>query len=279
MSIAGVRTPHVAEVWTSSIVESLSGYIRIPCVAPTSRPGPSSAIDRALEHIRGVVPPAQVAGLTVERIDRDRLTPLLLMEAPAFGAGSQDRTVLLYGHLDKQPEMEGWFEGFGPWDPRLVDGRLYGRDGGDDGYAAPARRWPRSGPSSAGGSHHQAVIVIEASEESGSIDLPAHLEACCESHQRPELVICLDGGSLDYGRLWVTSSLRPGRDDLGVDVLDEGVHSGEASGVVPSRLRASPAAGPDRGQRHGTGPRAGVSHADSRRSRRRSGRRRGRVPG
>lgn len=240
VSIAESALPHVAEVWASSIVESLSDYIRIPCVSRAYEPAWAELghIDRALEHIAAWCRRRDVAGLTVERIDRDGLTPLLLMEVPAFGAGSQERTVLLYGHLDKQPEMEGWFEGFGPWDPRLVDGRLYGRGGGDDGYAAYATLAALEAAQRAGGSHHRAVIVIEASEESGSIDLPAHLEALATRIGAPELVICLDGGSLDYGRLWVTSSLRGlvGM-TVRVDVLGEGVHSGEASGVVPSSFR------------------------------------------
>jgi len=58
-------------------------------------------------------------------------TPLLLVDVPGELPGS----VLLYGHLDKQPEFTGWAEGLAPWTPVLRNGRLYGRGGADDGYA------------------------------------------------------------------------------------------------------------------------------------------------
>ena len=81
-------------------------------------------------------------------------------------------------------------------------------------------------------------MLIEASEESGSTDLPAHLELLAGRLGSPELVICLDSGALDTERLWVTTSLRGLVDGvLTVDVLEEGVHSGSASGVVPSSFR------------------------------------------
>jgi acetylornithine deacetylase/succinyl-diaminopimelate desuccinylase-like protein len=62
-------------------------------------------------------------------------TPLIYIEIPGEG----DRHVLLYGHLDKQPEMTGWFEDLGPWTPVLKGDKLYGRGGADDGYAASPR--------------------------------------------------------------------------------------------------------------------------------------------
>ena len=58
-------------------------------------------------------------------------TPLILLDIP----GTIEGNILMYGHLDKQPEMEGWDEGLGPWTPVLRDEKLYGRGGADDGYA------------------------------------------------------------------------------------------------------------------------------------------------
>jgi len=51
-------------------------------------------------------------------------------------------------------------------------------------------------------------------------------------------VVGLDSGCGDYERLWATTSLRGlAGGTLAVDVLTEGVHSGDASGIVPSSFR------------------------------------------
>ena len=146
--------------------------------------------------------------------------------------------MLLYGHLDKQPEMTGWRDDLGPWKPVLEGDRLYGRGGADDGYAAFASLLAIEAAQADGLSHTRCVVLIEASEESGSPDLPAYLEALADRIGTPSLVLCLDSGCLDYERLWVTTSLRGlAGGTLRVEILTEGVHSGEASGVVPSSFR------------------------------------------
>jgi len=163
---------------------------------------------------------------------------VIVMEVPAFGAGSNDDTVLLYGHLDKQPEMTGWRDDLGPWTPVLEGDRLYGRGGADDGYSAFASVLAIEAAQAAGFSHHRCIVLIEASEESGSPDLPAHLVALADRVGTPSLVLCLDSGCLDYERLWVTTSLRGVvAAELRVDIVTEGIHSGSASGVVPSTFR------------------------------------------
>ena len=127
-------------------------------------------------------------------------TPLIVIDIPAFGGGPQDRTVILYGHLDKQPEMTGWREDLGPWKPVIEGRRLYGRGGADDGYAAFASLTAIEAVQANGGSHARCVVLIEASEESGSCDLPAHLEALGDRLAGTELVLCLDSGCLDDER-------------------------------------------------------------------------------
>jgi acetylornithine deacetylase/succinyl-diaminopimelate desuccinylase-like protein len=52
------------------------------------------------------------------------------------------------------------------------------------------------------------------------------------------LVVCLDSGAGNYDQLWLTTSLRGMASGvLKVQVLTEGVHSGDASGLVPSSFR------------------------------------------
>src|SRR5690606_29558110 len=165
-------------------------------------------------------------------------TPLIVAEIPATDPALAERTVVLYGHLDKQPEMTGWREGLGPWTPVYEDDKLYGRGAADDGYAAFASLLASEAARAAGFQHARLLILIEASEESGSPDLPAHLEALADRLGTPELVICLDSACMDSERLWITTSLRGlVGGTLTVEVLEQGAHSGSASGVVPSSFR------------------------------------------
>ncbi len=157
---------------------------------------------------------------------------------PATDPSHAGRTVLLYGHLDKQPEMSGWRAGLGPWTPVVEGDRLYGRGGADDGYAAFASMLAIEAAEAAGLAHARLLLLVEASEESGSCDLLAHVERLADRIGTPELVVCLDSGSLDAERLWVTTSLRGmAAGTLTVEVLTNGVHSGQASGIVPSSFR------------------------------------------
>ena len=161
-------------------------------------------------------------------------TPLIFIEVPGEAAG----TVLMYGHLDKQPEMKGWSEGTGPWEPVLRATRLYGRGGADDGYAMFASLSALLALKEQGIAHARAVIVIEACEESGSPDLPFYIDHLAQRIGTPDLVVCLDSGCGNYEQLWLTTSLRGMvMGNLTVRVLTEGVHSGAASGIVPSSFR------------------------------------------
>jgi acetylornithine deacetylase/succinyl-diaminopimelate desuccinylase-like protein len=226
------------EIWRDAIVPTLVEYIAIPNKSPSFEPDWRSLghMDKAVDlFVAWAQPrlPALGATLSVERLPGR--TPLIFIDVP--GAKSDD-TVLLYGHLDKQPEMTGWAEGKGPWVPVLEGDKLFGRGGADDGYAMFGALAALLALKDQGVPHARSVIVIEASEESGSPDLPAYMDALTERIGKVSLVICLDSGCGDYDRLWLTTSLRGMvGGTLRVDVLDEGVHSGDASGVVPSSFR------------------------------------------
>jgi acetylornithine deacetylase/succinyl-diaminopimelate desuccinylase-like protein len=158
------------------------------------------------------------------------------MEIP----GDIDDTVVLYGHLDKQPEMTGWSEGLGPWVPVMKGDRLYGRGGADDGYAAFASLTAINALKGQGIPHARCVVLIEACEESGSYDLPAYIDHLADRIGSPSLVVCLDSGCGNYDQMWCTTSLRGiVTCDLVVEILTEGVHSGDASGIVPSSFRVA----------------------------------------
>ncbi|AKS42527.1 M20 family metallopeptidase [Wenzhouxiangella marina] len=226
----------IREQWAQSITPELVDYIRIPAKSPHFDPdwARHGYIDEAVEHIARWCREQPIEGLSVEVLRLGERTPVIFMEVP----GTVEDTVLLYGHLDKQPEMTGWAEGLGPWEPVIRDGRLYGRGGADDGYAAYASLAAIRALQAEGRPHARFVILIEACEESGSYDLPAYIEHLDERIGTPSLVVCLDSGAGNYEQLWITTSLRGmAAGSLEVDILEEGVHSGYASGIVPSSFR------------------------------------------
>jgi acetylornithine deacetylase/succinyl-diaminopimelate desuccinylase-like protein len=226
----------VSTQWDGDIVRELTDYVRIPAKSPHFDPQwkAHGHIERVIRLAETWVKKQPVRGLTVEIVRLPDRTPLLYFDVP--GAG--DRTVLLYGHLDKQPEMSGWRAGFGPWDPLFEDGKLYGRGSADDGYAVFAALSAIGALQTQGIAHARCVGMIETCEESGSYDLPAYLDALAPRMGRVDFVVGLDSGCGDYERLWATTSLRGlAGGILTVQVLTEGVHSGDASGVVPSSFR------------------------------------------
>jgi acetylornithine deacetylase/succinyl-diaminopimelate desuccinylase-like protein len=228
----------IERLWADEITEAIAQYIRIPNKSPAFDPQWEQAghMEKAVEHLtkwaRGKLGGLPGATLDVMRI-KGR-TPLIVIDVPGQGG----ETVLLYGHLDKQPEMSGWAQGKGPWTPVMEGDKLYGRGGADDGYSIFSALTALLALKDQGVAHARSVIVIEASEESGSPDLPAYMEKLAPKLGKVGLVVCLDSGCGDYDRLWLTTSLRGlAGGTLRVDVLTEGVHSGDASGVVPSSFR------------------------------------------
>ena len=225
----------VQQAWDRDIVPALTEYIRIPAKSPMydAQWAEHGHLDRAVTLITDWARARKIEGLTLEVVRLPGRTPVILMETP--GAGGD--TVLLYGHCDKQPEMVGWAADGGPWTPVRRGNRLFGRGAGDDGYAAFAALTAIEALQAQGVRHSRCVVLIEASEESGSPDLPAYVEKLAE-RIRPGLVVCLDSGCGDYEHLWATTSLRGVVSGvLKVEVLGEGVHSGAASGIVPSSFR------------------------------------------
>jgi acetylornithine deacetylase/succinyl-diaminopimelate desuccinylase-like protein len=232
----------VDQCWEDAIVPTLIEYIKIPNKSPAFDPdwaghGYMEEAVRLFEAwARARI--ARLPGATLEIVRLPGRTPLMLIEVPCVGPGANGDTVLLYGHLDKQPEMVGWTEGYGPWTPLLDGDKLYGRGGADDGYAMFGALTALAALQEQGVPHARCIIVIEACEESGSYDLPFYIDHLARRIGRPSLVICLDSGCGNYEQLWLTTSLRGiAAGTLTIEVLEEGVHSGDASGVVPSSFR------------------------------------------
>jgi len=228
----------IDRLWDDEIIPQLIDYVRIPNKSPAFDPDwqVHGYMDKVVEQFAALARAkvSSIAGASVEVVRLEGRTPVIFIDIP----GQNTDTVLLYGHLDKQPEMTGWADGLGPWVPVVKDGRLYGRGGADDGYAMFAALAAILALKAQGARHARCAILIEACEESGSYDLPFYVDHLAERLGSPSLVVCLDSGCANYDQLWLTTSLRGMIGGaLTIQVLEEGVHSGDASGIVASSFR------------------------------------------
>ena len=226
----------VNDMWDSSIIPELCDYIRLPNKSPHFDPDweKHGHMEQAVQQLEAWCKTQPVKGMTVEIVRIEGRTPVLFAEIP----GDSDDVVLLYGHYDKQPEFSGWAEDLDPWEPTIRDGKLYGRGGADDGYAVFGSLTAIRALQEQGVPHARCVVLIEGCEESGSFDLPYYIEKLEDRIGSPDLVVCLDAECGNYEQLWCTTSLRGNlTGTLRADVLTEGVHSGSASGIVPSSFR------------------------------------------
>jgi len=240
---AGTALDQVSAQWDGDIVRQISEYIAIPAKSPgfDGDWAQHGFIDTVVRNAASWIEAQKVEGLTLEIVRLPGRTPVLFFEVPATRTavpGQTSQTVLMYGHLDKQPEFSGWRADLGPWTPSYQDGKLYGRGGADDGYAAYASIAAIQALKSQQVAHPRIVGLIETCEESGSYDLLPYVDALRSRLGDVGLVICLDSGAGNYDQLWLTTSLRGmASGTLKVQVLTEGIHSGDASGLVPSSFR------------------------------------------
>jgi len=225
------------QLWEVDILPTLMDYIRIPNQSPAFDPEWETnghmmrAVQLAYQWCKDHGPD----DMTAEIFSSPHRTPLLILEIP----GQSEGTVLLYGHLDKQPPLEGsWRDGLGPQNPVREGDKLYGRGGADDGYAMFASLGALLLLREQGIPHPRCFILIECAEESGGPDLSYYVTQLQGRIGTPELVVCLDSSCGNYEQLWLTTSLRGIIGGvLTISVLTEEVHSGDGSGIVPSSFR------------------------------------------
>ncbi|MGE3766657.1 MAG: M20/M25/M40 family metallo-hydrolase, partial [Kofleriaceae bacterium] len=236
-------TKWVEETFAKSIVPTLVDYIKIPNKSPMFDPQwvESGHMAKAVDLLAGWAKSQLPEGAKLEVVRLEDggkpRTPVIFIDIPGTGGKASD-TVMLYGHLDKQPEMTGWRDGLGPWTPVIEGDKLYGRGGADDGYAIFASLTAINALRKDGTPHARCVVLIEACEESGSYDLPAYIDHLAPRIGDLSLVVCLDSGCANYDQLWSTTSLRGlVIGNLEVSLLTEGVHSGDGTGVVAASER------------------------------------------
>lgn len=223
----------ISTIWDKSIIPELVNYVKIPnkSIFYDSDWKAHGYMDEAMKLVVGWCRKQPIKDLRLEVVQLHQRTPLLFIEIP----GQIDETVLFYGHIDKQPEMNGWEKDLGPWKPVLKEDKLYGRGAADDGYAVFAALTAIATLQHYQIPHARCVVIIEASEESGSVDLPSYLDHLKDHIGKPNLVVCLDSGCGNYEQLWCTTSLRGNiSGELKIEVLKNGIHSGLGSGIVPS---------------------------------------------
>lgn len=228
----------VNNMWDDSIIPEIAEYIKVPNKSPHFDPDweAHGHMETAVEMLEAWCKTQPIKDMTIEVVRIEGRTPLLFIDIP----GQSDEVVLLYGHYDKQPEFSGWDEDLDPWTPVIKDGKLYGRGGADDGYATFGSLTAIRALQEQGIPHAHCVVLVEGCEESGSFDLPYYIDLLEDRIGSPDLVVCLDAECGNYDQLWCTTSLRGNlTGTLRVDVLSEGVHSGTASGVVPSSFRTA----------------------------------------
>jgi acetylornithine deacetylase/succinyl-diaminopimelate desuccinylase-like protein len=235
-----IDQPLAAELFMTNGLPVLEQYTEIECLSPDfdanwqSRGSIGEAVELLAAWCRG----REIPAATIEIVRLKGRTPLLFAEIPATDGDGPRATTLLYGHFDKQPALGPWEDGLAPFTPVRRGDRLYGRGTADDGYATFAAFSAIESLATRGVPHGRLVVLIEGSEESGSPDLEAYLDHLSPRLGTPDLVICLDSGCVTYDRLWVTTSLRGIiAGNLRVEVLKNGVHSGQAGGIVPSSFR------------------------------------------
>ena len=226
----------VNAAWDESIIPELCEYIRVPNKSPSFDPDweLDGHMETAVNMFADWCRKQPIRDMQVDIVRIEGRTPVLFIDIP----GDSDDVVLLYGHYDKQPEFTGWADDLSPWEPVIKSGKLYGRGGADDGYAVFGSLTAIRSLQEQGIPHARCVVLIEGCEESGSFDLPFYIEKLEDRIGTPSLVVCLDAECGNYDQLWCTTSLRGNLvGNLTVEVLTEGVHSGGASGIVPSSFR------------------------------------------
>jgi len=242
MSDTSALANYVEHLWDESVMGAFASYVAIPCLSPDFDPAwaENGEIGRAARLLASWAESRPVPGCAVELVERAGLTPVIIADIPATPGAQKALVTLLYGHLDKQPPLGSWREGLDPFVAVREGDRLYGRGTADDGYSIFAAIGAVEALAATGTAHGRCLVIIEASEESGSPHLGPYLEQIEDriKDPGPGLVVCLDSGCVTYDRLWATESLRGMvLATLTVEVLTEGIHSGLSGGVVPSSFR------------------------------------------
>lgn len=226
--------------WDNTILPALSAYIEVPNQSPDydlewkSNGLMEKAFNIQIEWMKS----QNLKGMHYEYIHNNGRTPFLFVDIAA--SSPTKHTVLMYGHMDKQPPLRPWSDGLDPHKAVIRDNKLYGRGGADDGYALFSAINSVKVLQQHHIPHGHIIVIIEAGEESGSPDLDYYMDEYRNKIGDVDLMVCLDSGSMNYEQVWLTTSLRGVSSGvLKIQTLKEGMHSGVGGGVVPDTFRVA----------------------------------------
>ncbi|CAI2368334.1 unnamed protein product [Moneuplotes crassus] len=226
----------IEDNFQSMFLDPISEFIKVPNLTPSFDPEfqTNGLIEQAIDNVKGYAESMDIPGLKFHVHNEEGRAPMALIEIP----GNGKKNIMVYGHLDKQPHMEGWTEGTGPTTPTIIGDKLYGRGSTDDGYVSFATLTAVKNILDQGQEIPRIVLVLEAEEESGSKDLVYLLEKCKDIIKTPDVCLCCDSGALDYKTLWLTSSLRGSMGmNVKVSIAKDAFHSGICGGAMPETFR------------------------------------------
>jgi len=232
----------VGDLWKKAAVPALMEYLRVPAISSAYDADweAGNSLQDAAELLRRWCEGRPLAGLTTELISQPGHPPALVIDSPGDQTFGEDEVILAYGHYDKQPAMEEWSKGLGPFSPVVRGERLYGRGAADDGWSIFGVMCALEALERCAVPHRRVVAIMEGEEESGSSGFEEYLGMLRDRAVEPRAVISLDSGGPTDDRLWMVTSLRGSiRFSLQVEVLVAPVHSGTGGGIVPSSFRVA----------------------------------------
>ncbi|MFF3453510.1 dipeptidase [Streptomyces sp. NPDC002730] len=215
---------------SAAFLDDLADWLRIPSVS--AQPDHDADVRRSADWLAAKL---KETGFPVVEVWPTPGAPAVFAEWPS---GEPDApTVLVYGHHDVQPAAreDGWHTD--PFEPQIVDGRMYGRGAADDkgqvffhtlGVRAHLAATGRTAPAV------NLKLLIEGEEESGSPNFRALVETAA-ARLAADAVIVSDTGMWSETTPTVCTGMRGLADcEIALYGPDQDVHSGSFGGAVPN---------------------------------------------
>jgi len=219
----------------------LGGLVRIPSIAfpgfDHAEVRRSAEAVQALAEGTGLFERVEIADAAIPGTD-ERGMPAVLATRPARNGRP---TILLYAHHDVQPVGDEELWETPPFEPTVVDGRMYGRGAADDkaGIMAHIAALRALRDVTDGDPDLGVALFIEGEEEAGSRSFAQFLSDHADA-LRADVIVVADSGNWDAVTPGLTVTLRGNvRFTLRVRTLEHASHSGMFGGAVPDAMMAT----------------------------------------
>ncbi|MCQ2816841.1 MAG: M20/M25/M40 family metallo-hydrolase [archaeon] len=226
---------YIENTFYSDLIPSLKNFIRIPSISKWFDPNweKNQYLDQAGDLICTYAKNLQLKNSTIELLKDPGRSPFVFIDVSS-SRPNDDRTILMYCHLDKQPAGEGWDSDKGPFKPVIVDNKLYGRGAVDDGYAPFSAILAIKCCQELNIPTPRIILIVEGAEESDSLDLEYYFSKLKPIYGNISLFVAMDSNCEDNDHIWATTSLR-GFASLKITIksLSRKIQSDFYSGTVP----------------------------------------------